>query len=40
MEFIFEYGLFLAQTVTFVAAILIVVAALVSVGRDVTREGA
>jgi serine protease SohB len=33
LEFIFEYGLFLAQAVTLVAAILIVVASLVSVGQ-------
>ncbi len=32
MEFIYEYGLFLAQAVTFVAAILIIAAALVSLG--------
>ena len=33
MEFIYEYGLFLAQAVTFVAAILIVAAGLVSIGH-------
>ena len=33
MEFIYEYGLFLAQAVTLVAAILIVVAGLVSMGH-------
>lgn len=33
MEFIFEYGLFLAQAVTIVAAILILVASLVSIGQ-------
>ena len=32
MEFIYEYGLFLAQAVTFIAAILIVVSAVVSMG--------
>ena len=32
MEFIYEYGLFLAQAVTFVAAVLILVSALVSIG--------
>jgi len=32
LEFIYEYGLFLAQAVTFVAAILIVISALVSMG--------
>lgn len=32
MEFIYEYGLFLAQAVTFVAAVLIIVSALVSIG--------
>lgn len=33
MEFIYEYGLFLAQAITLVAAILIVVAGLVSMGH-------
>ena len=33
MEFIYEYGLFLAQAVTFVAAILIVAASLVALGQ-------
>ena len=33
MEFIYEYGLFLAQAVTFVAAVLILVAGLVSLGH-------
>lgn len=33
MEFIYEYGLFLAQAVTLVAAILILVASLVSIGQ-------
>jgi serine protease SohB len=33
LEFIFEYGLFLAQAVTIVAAILILVASLVSIGQ-------
>ncbi len=33
MEFIYEYGLFLAQAVTLVAAILILVASLVSIGH-------
>ncbi|NQX87454.1 MAG: protease SohB [Halioglobus sp.] len=32
MEFIYEYGLFLAQTATFVAAILIIVSVVVSLG--------
>jgi serine protease SohB len=32
LEFIYEYGLFLAQAVTFVAAVLILVSALVSIG--------
>ncbi|MCB1689574.1 MAG: protease SohB [Halioglobus sp.] len=33
MEFIYEYGLFLAQAITLVAAILILVASLVSIGH-------
>ena len=33
MEFLYEYGLFLAQAVTLVGAILILVAGLVSVGQ-------
>ena len=33
MEFIYEYGLFLAQAVTLVAAILIVIAGLVAIGH-------
>jgi len=33
LEFIYEYGLFLAQAVTFVAAVLILVAGLVSLGH-------
>lgn len=38
MEFIYEYGLFLAQAVTFVAAILILVAGLVSIGQRQRAE--
>lgn len=38
MEFIYEYGLFLAQAVTLVAAILIVVAGLVSIGHRQKAE--
>ena len=38
MEFIYEYGLFLAQAVTLVAAILIVVAGLVSLGQRQKAE--
>ncbi len=33
MEFIYEYGLFLAQAVTFVAAVLILVTGLVALGQ-------
>ncbi|MCB1703412.1 MAG: protease SohB [Halioglobus sp.] len=33
MEFIYEYGLFLAQAITLVAAVLILVASLVSIGQ-------
>lgn len=33
MEFIYEYGLFLAQAITFVAAILVVAASLVAMGQ-------
>jgi serine protease SohB len=42
LEFIYEYGLFLAQAITFVAAILIVAAGLVAMGqrqRTELREG-
>ena len=42
MEFIYEYGLFLAQAVTFVAAVLILVVGLVSIGtrqRAAQHEG-
>ena len=38
MEFIYEYGLFLAQVVTFVAAIIIVVASLVGVSQRQRSE--
>lgn len=38
MEFIYEYGLFLAQAVTLVAAILILVAGLVSIGQRQKAE--
>ncbi len=38
MEFIYEYGLFLAQAVTFVAAILVVVAGLVAIGQRQKAE--
>jgi serine protease SohB len=38
LEFIYEYGLFLAQAVTFVAAILIVIAGLVSMGHRQKAE--
>ena len=38
MEFIYEYGLFLAQAVTLVAAILVVIAALVSMGHRQKAE--
>lgn len=38
MEFIYEYGLFLAQAVTLVAAILVVVAGLVSLGQRQKAE--
>jgi len=38
LEFIYEYGLFLAQAVTLVAAILIVVAGLVSLGQRQKAE--
>lgn len=38
MEYIYEYGLFLAQAVTFVAAILIVVAGLVAIGQRQRTE--
>ncbi len=42
MEFIYEYGLFLAQAVTFVAAVLILLAGILSIGmskRSDSREG-
>lgn len=38
MEFIYEYGLFLAQAITFVAAILVVAASLVSIGQRQKAE--
>ena len=38
MEFIYEYGLFLAQAVTFVAAILVVAASLVAIGQRQKAE--
>lgn len=38
MEFIYEYGLFLAQAVTLVAAILVVIAGLVSIGHRQKAE--
>ena len=38
MEFIYEYGLFLAQAVTLVAAILIVVVGVVSIGMRQRSE--
>jgi serine protease SohB len=38
LEYIYEYGLFLAQAVTLVAAILIVVAAIVSMGQKQRSE--
>lgn len=38
MEFIYEYGLFLAQAVTFVAAILVVVAGLMAMGQRQRTE--
>lgn len=38
MEFIYEYGLFLAQAVTLVAAVLILVAGLVSLGQKQKAE--
>ena len=38
MEFIYEYGLFLAQAATLVAAILILVASLVSIGQKQKAE--
>ncbi len=38
MEFIYEYGLFLAQAVTLVAAVLIVIAGLVSLGQRQKAE--
>ena len=40
LEFIYEYGLFLAQAVTIVAAILILVAGLVSLGHAAARRPA
>ena len=38
MEYIYEYGLFLAQAVTFVAAILLVVAGVVAIGQRQKSE--
>jgi serine protease SohB len=38
LEYIYEYGLFLAQAVTLVAAILVVVAAIVSMGQKQRSE--
>ena len=38
MEFVYEYGLFLAQAVTFVAAVLILVAGLVAIGQRQKAE--
>ena len=38
MEYIYEYGLFLAQAVTLVAAILILAAGLVSLGQRQKAE--
>ncbi|MGL4566496.1 MAG: protease SohB, partial [Halioglobus sp.] len=38
MEYIYEYGLFLAQAITFVAAILIVVAGVVALGQRQRAE--
>lgn len=38
MEFIYEYGLFLAQAVTFVAAILVVAASMVAIGHRQKAE--
>ena len=38
MEFIYEYGLFLAQAVTFVAAILILAAGLIAIGQRQKAE--
>jgi len=38
LEFIYEYGLFLAQAVTFVAAILVVAASLVAIGQRQKAE--
>lgn len=38
MEFIYEYGLFLAQALTFVAAILVVAAGLVAIGQRQKAE--
>ena len=38
MEFIYEYGLFLAQAVTFVAAILVLAASLVAIGQRQKAE--
>ena len=38
MEFIYEYGLFLAQAVTLVAAVLVVVAGLVAIGQRQKAE--
>ena len=38
MEFIYEYGLFLAQAITFVVALLVVVAGLVAIGQRQKAE--
>lgn len=38
MEYIYEYGLFLAQAVTFVAAIVLVAASLVAIGQRQKAE--
>jgi len=38
LEFIYEYGLFLAQAMTLVAAILIIVAGLISLGHRQKAE--
>ena len=38
MEYIFEYGLFLAQAITFVAAFLIVVAGVITLGQRQRSE--
>ena len=38
MEYIYEYGLFLAQALTFVAAIILVTAGLVAIGQRQKTE--